>query len=244
MIKTCSVLVLASLLTPLGDEELDKSAAKAADWTSYTFTVTTKTEGTAKGDGTTTSVVKVAKGSPWLIKSGDTEAVREGDSLATKQSDGTWKRYEAPAAPEGKKGKKKKKGEEQAGNGMGSLLAIKAPQDFLKGFGAKLKEVKREDGEGGRTYTGELTAEAAREFGSTGMPKPGGKGPEVTYSGSAKVSVNVKTGEIAKVEIATEAKASFGGKDYDIKRTSTYDISEIGTTKVEIAEEAKKALSN
>lgn len=237
--RILSAVLLASLFGG-GDEELDKAAAKAAAMDNYTFKVTTKIEGIGKGTpGDKPTVVQVQKETPWHITAGDTEAYRSGETVVTK-SDEDWKKLEAPAKPE--KGTKP----DFRQIALQGLKTMKTAGEMLKEVGTKIKEVKREDSDGGKCFSGELTPEAAKEFGAVSMGKGGGgggKGPVLEYTGTIKVYVN-GTGDVTKLEITTEGKGTIKEKEVTIKKSQTIEISDVGTTKVEIPEDAKKALSN
>ena len=69
----------------------------------------------------------------------------------------------------------------------------------------------------------------------------GGNGPEISGA-KGSVKVWVKDGLIAKYEIMVKGTVSFNGNDRDIDRTTTVEIKDIGSTKVEVPEEAKKKL--
>ena len=53
----------------------------------------------------------------------------------------------------------------------------------------------------------------------------------------------IKDGVLSKYEYKVQGKVSFNGNDRDVDRTTTTEIKDIGTTKVEVSDEAKKKLS-
>lgn len=68
-----------------------------------------------------------------------------------------------------------------------------------------------------------------------------GNGPEVTDAkGSAKFWI--KDGQLSKFEFKVSGKMDFNGNDFDVDRTTTTEITEVGTTKIELPEGAKKKL--
>lgn len=102
-------------------------------------------------------------------------------------------------------------------------------------------EVKLRDG----TYSGELTPEGARDLGSPGRGRRPGQGRgqgELTFAGSVKISVD-SDGVVVKLEISTKASGKIRDREIDAKTTRTYEISEVGSAKVEIPEEAAKLFS-
>jgi hypothetical protein len=69
----------------------------------------------------------------------------------------------------------------------------------------------------------------------------GGNGPEISgASGSLKVWV--KDGLVSKYELKIKGTVSFNGNDRDVDRTTAVEIKDIGSTKVEVPEEARKKL--
>ena len=221
MVKALMVAT-ACLLAAVPDEDLDKAAAKASEMGNYTCTV--KIEGGRGAGGSVT--LKVQPDSAQYLKGAEVEGYRKGEKLVTKEGD-AWKVAEKPQKPaEGGKPDKK-------AVALAMLAKMKAPHEALKGIGEKIKDVKRADSDGGRCYSGDLTAEAARDFGSGGMAK----GDKAEFTGTAKIWTN-GDGVITKYEIATTMKA----KEKDITKTVTVEISDVGSTKYEVPEDAKKAL--
>jgi hypothetical protein len=71
----------------------------------------------------------------------------------------------------------------------------------------------------------------------------GGNAPEPK---NAKGSVKfwVKDGLLAKYELKLQGTMNFNGEDRDIDRTTTVEFKDVGTTKVDVPEAAKKKLSS
>jgi hypothetical protein len=53
----------------------------------------------------------------------------------------------------------------------------------------------------------------------------------------------VKDGQLAKYEYHVQGNMSFNGQDREINRTTTVEIKDVGSTKVEIPAEAKAKMS-
>ena len=49
----------------------------------------------------------------------------------------------------------------------------------------------------------------------------------------------MKDGQLTKYEYNVKGEMSFGGNDIDIDRTTTIEIKDVGSTKVEVPAEAK-----
>jgi hypothetical protein len=105
---------------------------------------------------------------------------------------------------------------------------------------AGVKELKKD----GEVIGGDLTEEGAKSlmrFGRRGGGG-GGEGPTVTGAkGSAKFWV--KDGVLTKYELKVSGKMEFNGNEMDMDRTTTVEIKDVGTTKVEVPEAAKQKLS-
>src|SRR5262249_23100054 len=94
------------------------------------------------------------------------------------------------------------------------------------------KEIKKD----GDTYSGDLTDDGVKQLltfrrdGQVTNPK-----------GSVKFWL--KDGKLTKYEFKLKGAVDFGGNTFDNDRTSTVEIKDVGTTKVEVPEEAKKKAS-
>ena len=116
------------------------------------------------------------------------------------------------------------------------LQNFKTPAAEITDLSTKLKEVKKE----GDTYSGDLTEAGAKELLSFGRRRPNAPEPR-----NAKGSVKIwtKAGAFSKYELKIQGTVNFNGEDRDIDRTTTVEIKELSTTKIEVPEAAKKKLS-
>ncbi|MGD0140656.1 MAG: hypothetical protein ABSD28_17445 [Tepidisphaeraceae bacterium] len=104
-------------------------------------------------------------------------------------------------------------------------------------------------------YTADLTADAAKTLlqfgprrprpttspdGDTGTPPPQFEVSDA--KGTLKLAV--KDGNLTQIEFHLTGTVSFNGNDRDVDRTVTTDIKDVGTTKVEVPDEAKAKLSS
>lgn len=206
--------------------DLQAAAKKLSDAPNYSWVSKTAIEG---GQFTPAPIQgKAEKGGFALLtteRDGNvTTAVQHGANAIVKTEDG-WKSSE-------------ELGQGGGGGGGGmrgrGLLRAKRPDAELSGLADKLKEVKAIEGALG----GDLTEEAAKEWMSFGGGRQGG-GPK---NAKGSVKVWLKDGSIQKLEVKTSGTVSRNGEDRDIAATRTVEISEVGSTKVEIPEEAKKKL--
>lgn len=116
------------------------------------------------------------------------------------------------------------------------LTNYKTPAMQAADLTDQVKELKKD----GDSLSGELTEAGAKSLLSLGG-RGGGNGPEISGAkGSAKFWV--KDGALAKYQFAVQGTMSFNGNDREINRTTTVDIKDVGTTKIEVPEDAKKKL--
>ena len=125
--------------------------------------------------------------------------------------------------------------------GPGRFLAMmarstKTPAATATELAGATTELKLVDG----AYAGDLTADGVKaqlNFGGG----PGGEGPAVTNPKGA-VKFWVKDGVLVKFEFKLQAAMNFNGNDMNIDRTTTIEIKDVGTTKIELPADAKKKL--
>ena len=154
------------------------------------------------------------------------EAVKKGEKGAIKTADGWQSLSEATGGDPG-----------PAMFIARRVQTFKTPAAQVEELAGKVKELKQD----GDVYSGELTEEGAKSqlmFGGRG----GGNGPEIS---GAKGSVKfwVKDGLLSKYEVKVQGHVSFNGNDRDVDRTTTVEIKDIGSTKVQVPDDAKKKLS-
>lgn len=232
-------LLAASVCFAATKDDVVAAAKKVADSANYSWTATTEIEG---GQFTPAPINgKAEKGGFALITSeregNTTTAVLKGDKGVVKTDDG-WKTAEQLRSAGGGGG--------GGGGGRGGmrgaqLLRSRPPADDAVKLAEKAKELKEANG----VISGDLTDEGAKEFASMGRGRGGGGGGG-NEPKNAKGSVKfwIKDGQLVKTVLKTSATMSFNGEDRDVGRTTTYEIKEVGTTKVEVPEEAKKALGS
>jgi len=146
-----------------------------------------------------------------------TQAVIKGDKAAVTNPEGGWQALADLDNAEG------------PGRFLGRIIRnFKVPSAQAAELVTAAKELKKE----GDAYSGELTEEGAKaqfRFGTVSNPK-----------GSVKFWV--KDGALTKFEFKVTGKVDFNGNEFDVDRTSTVEVKDVGTTKVTVPEEAKKKL--
>jgi hypothetical protein len=175
------------------------------------------TEGKTEKDGFTH--VKMS------FRDNTTELVLKGDKAVFTNPDGEW---QTPADAEGDQG---------PGRFMAGMARnFKAPAAQAAEIAAGTKELKKD----GEMFAGELTEQTAKTL--MRFRRGGTDGPTINSAkGSAKFWI--KDGVISKYEYKVTGSMTFNGNDTDVDRTTTVEIKDTGSTKVEVPEGAKKKLS-
>ncbi len=176
------------------------------------------TEGKTEKDGFTVVTGKFGENN-W-------ELVLKGDKAAMSTRDGGWQSL----------------AEMEQEEGPGRFRAMmarnfRAPAVQAADIAATAKDLKKD----GDAYAGELTEEGAKTL-LTFRPRSGGDSPTVS---NAKGSVKfwLKDGALLKYEFKVKGTVSFNGNEFENDRTTTVEIKDVGATKVEVPEEAKKKLT-
>lgn len=229
----CATALLAGSLiaadsTPKDD--INNAAKKLAEQPSYSWKTTVAvpegsqfrpgpTEGKTEKDGFTD--IKMSFGD------NTTEAVLKGDKAAVTNPDGGWQSLSELDNNDG------------PGRFLGVMLRnFKAPAAQAVEIAASAKELKKD----GDTYSSDLTEDGAKTLLSFRGRRGGGEPPAISDAkGSAKFWI--KDGALTKYEFKVTGKVDFNGNEMDVDRTTTVEITDVGTTKVVVPEEAKKKLA-
>ena len=241
-----------------GQDDVKGAAAKLAAADNYSWKTTTQfgnndrtTEGKTEKDGYTMLTVPGPNNST-------REILIKGEKFAVKTDDG-WKSEEELSQNDAS-------GQPNRGRFMANMIKrMKAPGAEAEEIVTKVKELKQS----GDAYEGQLSEEAAKEllsFGRRGGPRGGGAngaggnaggnanggqqgaggagGPPQISNAKGTVKFWTKDGMISKYEIhLTGTRTGRDGNEQEVDRTSTTEISDVGSTKLEVPDEAKKKLS-
>ena len=224
--KTNLLLALALVIAPAlfaaalsPKDDVIAAAKKLAEKASYSWKATVVVPESSQWKPGPTEGKTEKDGFTYVTTSmGDNviEAVMKGDKAVITDQDG-WK---TAAELEGGEGR---------GRFMGRLVRnFKAPAAQVAELVAGIKELKKD----GDIYSGELTEEGAKaqfRMGNTTNPK-----------GSVKFWL--KEGALSKYELKVTGKVEVNGNERDLDRATTTEIKEVGTTKVNVPEAAKKKL--
>lgn len=126
------------------------------------------------------------------------------------------------------------------GGAFGANLGrnFKAPAEQAVELAGKTTSLKKE----GDTIKGDLTADAAKELLSFGGPRRDGReGPQIDDP-RGSVTFWIKDGALAKYEVKVAGSVSFNGNTRSLDRTTTTEISDVGSVTIDLPEDAKKKL--
>jgi hypothetical protein len=118
------------------------------------------------------------------------------------------------------------------------LQNVKAPAAQAADLASKAKELKKTDD----AYVGDLTQEGVKELLSFGRrPNPDSPGAR-DVSGAVKFWI--KDGVLSKYEYQIKGTVKVGDNDFNMDRTSTIEIKDVDSTKIDVPEEAKSKASS
>lgn len=218
-------------------DEIKAAAKKLAGKNNYSWKSSTESAGGNAGRGRPGPVEGKTEKDGFTVLSmtrGDntTEAVLKAGKGAVKTMDG-WKSLAEASEGDGGGG-----GQRNPARAAARLLQnFKAPAAEIEDLAAKAKDLKKADD----AVSGDLTAEGVKEM-LTRFRRPGGEAPAPTDP-KGTVKFWIKDGVVSKYEYRVQGSMSFNGNDVTIDRTTTVEIKDVGTTKVEVSEEAKKKIS-
>ena len=202
-------------------DDITSAAKKLADKANYSWKTTVVVPESARfRPGPTEGKTEKDGFTHLTISFGDntTQAVLKADKGAARNPDGDW---QSIAELEGEEGPRRFLGR--------MLRNFKTPAAQAGELASGAKELKKD----GDVYSGDLTDEGAKaqfRFGSVSNPK-----------GSVKFWL--KDGALSKYEFKVQGKVDFNGNEIDVDRATTVEIKDVGTTKLEVPEAAKKKLS-
>lgn len=253
LIAATACIVGALLPAQAGEkEDVMNAIKKLSEKGSYSWTSSSKRPESAGGNnnrfGAGSTEGKTVDGMIYLKTTwGDRsfESVGKGDKSATKREDAWEINQPRPSAGEG--GNDGQPRDRRRGPRGPMFANFKTPAmqagELLEGIG----ELKKD----GDVYTGELSEEAAKSLlGNFGMRNRGGDNggdaparPQPTGL-KATAKFWVADGVLTKYESDLAGKISFNGNERDLGRTTTVEISEIGSTKLDVPEDIKKKLAD
>jgi hypothetical protein len=229
-----ALIFTAGVLAAAESDDVKAAAKKLGEQKSYSWKTTVvvpegsqfrpgPTEGKTEKDGYTSLSMSFGDNT--------TEAVIKGDKGAAKM-EGEWRSLADMAQDSG----------QPAGFLARRLQNYRTPAMEAEEIAGKTKDLKKD----GDAYSADLTDEGAKDLlrfrgGRRGGGGGGGGADPKNAKGSAKFWV--KDGQLAKYEYKVSGTVNFGGEDRDVERTTTVEIKDVGTTKIEVPEDAKKKMA-
>jgi hypothetical protein len=130
----------------------------------------------------------------------------------------------------------------QTGGAAAAIVAYlrnyKAPSAESAALSGKVKDTKEADG----VISGDLKEDAAKELLQMGGRRREGQEPPKIENPKASVKFWVQGGALTKYELNIQGKVTRGEREIDVNRTTTVEIKDVGTTKLELPEEAKQKM--
>ncbi len=154
------------------------------------------------------------------------EVCMKGDKGAAKALEG-WQTFDEISATSG-----------QAAAIVKFLKAYKAPVAESASLAGSAKELKEVDG----ALTGELKEDAVKEMLLLGARRREGQEAPKTTDSKGSVKFWIKDGALTKYEINVQGKIAAGERQMEINRTTTVEVKDVGSTKLEVPAEAKEKL--
>lgn len=234
---TTLAAVLAFTLTAAEPKDEVKTAAgKLGAQPNYSWTTTTKLEGSPWTPGPING--KTEKDGFTCVSqemnNNTAEAFLKGDKAVLKTDEG-WK---SPQELEQTAG-----GSPGGGRMMGRMLAnVKCPAVEAVSLVDKVKALT--PGAGG-LFSGELTEEGAKELMTMGRRGRQGQTPPAPKNAKGSVKFWIQDGALTKYEVSVSGVITFGQdqQEREMSRVTTVEVKDTGKTKVEVPEEVKKKLT-
>jgi len=179
------------------------------------------TDGKTEKDGYTTLAMSFGDNS--------SEAVIKGTNAAIKTADNGWQSVAEALADNGG-------GFNPAMFIARSVQNFKTPAAEVTGLVGKTKDLTP----GTNGISGELTDDGAKLL-LTFRRGGNGDAPTVT-SPKGSITFWIADGKLVKYQFHVTGTVSFNGNDRDVDRTTTTEIKDVNTTKIDVADEAKKKL--
>lgn len=234
MLVGCVALVAgSSLAIGAAQDDVKAAAQKLADANSYSWKTTIEnaggqnrggpSEGKTEKDGYT--MVTMTRGDNTIVVLG------KGDKVVVKTEDG-WKTREELAS------------DNNGGNGgrNPARFAAGAVRNLPAKTAEELANDAKELNASGDTISGPLSEEGAKK--ELTFRRRGGNNANAPEVSNAKGDVKfmVKDGVLTGYELHVTGTVSFNGNDRDIDRTTKVQFSDVGSTKIEVPEDAKKKI--
>ncbi len=222
------IALLIALMTQAELETVGKACQKTSELKSYAVHISIGIEGGGENAVDLVFEGGYTEGEGTCVKGSYLETPmglyrRDGKTAVIDAKDKSWKNADDIKPEKGKRTPGKN---------------FQVPHEEIKGFEKKLKDVRKVEAEKGcDVYTAELTEEGARSL----LP-PNARVPQIKASGDVKIWINAD-GFVSEIMIIHITEGSVQGKDFRITTTRTNRLSKLNEYKVDVPEDARKALS-
>jgi len=230
-------LLAGPLLAADGNPKTDvlNAAAALGSQTNYSWRTTVETGNNSRfRPGPTEGKTEKGGYTTLMMSFGDntTEAVLAGTNGALKTADRGWQSLGEAAKDDGG-------GFSPAMFLARTLQNFKAPAVQAAELAGQTTDLKK----GTNGISGDLTEDGAKAL-LTFQPRGGNGGGEGLTVSNAKGSATfwIPAGKLAKYQFHLQGTVSFNGNDREIDRTTTVEIREVNSTKIEVPDDAKKKL--
>ena len=119
------------------------------------------------------------------------------------------------------------------------LRSYKAPGAESAALSDKVKDVKEAEG----VVSANLKEDAAKELLERGARRKEGQEPPKIADPKGSVKFWIQNGALTKYEVNVQGKVTAGDREADVNRTTTVEIRDAGSTKLELPAEAKQKMS-
>lgn len=239
----------AMAVNAAAQDDVKAASQKLAEATGYSWTQTVENSGNNRGGGAVEGKTE-RNGYTVLSMSRQNNTmhiVLKGEKVAVETPDG-WKSLEELQADNGAGA--------GGGNGQrggpgryigGMVRNMKLPAVQAEELSGKVEKLTEADG----ALSGDLSEDAAKQMLSFRRPpRPNadanagnGGGPQISNA-KGDIKFWVKDGVLTKYAVHVQGTMSRNGNDVDIDRTTTVEIKDVGSTKIEVPDEAKKKLES
>lgn len=217
-------------------DDVKAAAKKLSDAPTYAWTQTTENAGGGGGFGSgPTSGVSEKNGYTVITREGQngaTQTVRKGEQVVMQGREGQWMTRDEMMAQFG--GGQGGQGGGQRGGRGGMFGGGVNPAEEIVALVDSAKDLKVADG----VITGSLPEDTVAQRLSFG--RMGGQAP-APKNASGAVKIWLKDGSISKYQVNVKGTvAGRDGQERQVDRTTTTEIKDVGTAKVQVPEAAKK----
>lgn len=228
-------------------DDVSAAAKKLGDAANYSWSRTTESVAPAGGGGGGRGGFGGGPSEGMTEKGGFTvtttsfggtprQTVRKGEQSVVQNQDGNWMTTEELRAQFGGGGGGQGGGARGGGRGgFGFGGGQVNPAEEVVALAGQTKGLKSADG----AIVGDLTDEAVTQRLSFGGGR-GGQAPAAPKNAAGSVKFWLKDGAIAKYQVHVKGTVTTGRGEVERDTTTTTEIKNVGTTKIEVPEAAKK----